>query len=91
MGLERIGILRPVCAAGSIPQEGRACGTAPCAPADRDRTRYQRKAAIALQVQSFKTLPYIPLGSFVQLVAYRKNLTGVWPCPVQAYWNIGKS
>ena len=51
----------------------------------------QKKAAIALQVQSFKTLPYIPLGSFVQLVAYRKNLTGVWPCPVQAYWNIGKS
>ena len=51
----------------------------------------QKKAAIALQVQSFKTLPYIPLGSLIALVAYRKNLTGVWPCPVQAYWNIGKS
>jgi len=27
----------------------------------------------------------------VSLVAYRKNLTGVFPCPVAAYWNIGKS
>jgi len=51
----------------------------------------QKKFAVALQVEAFKTLPYIPLGSLVALVAYRKNLTGVWPCPVQAYWNIGKS
>jgi peptide/nickel transport system substrate-binding protein len=51
----------------------------------------QKKYAVALQVEAFKTLPYIPLGSLVALVAYRKNLTGVWPCPVQAYWNIGKS
>jgi peptide/nickel transport system substrate-binding protein len=51
----------------------------------------QKKHAVALQVEAFKTLPYIPLGSLVALVAYRKNLTGVWPCPVQAYWNIGKS
>jgi len=27
----------------------------------------------------------------VSLVAYRKTLTGVFPCPVAAYWNIGKS
>ena len=51
----------------------------------------QTKLAIALQVEAFKTLPYIPLGSLVSLVAYRKNLTGVFPCPVAAYWNIGKS
>src|SRR5476651_319824 len=51
----------------------------------------QKKLAVALQVAAFKTLPYIPLGSLVPMVAYRKNLTGVWPCPVQAYWNIGKS
>ena len=24
-------------------------------------------------------------------VAYRKNLTGVFPAPVAAYWNIGKA
>jgi peptide/nickel transport system substrate-binding protein len=51
----------------------------------------QKRLAIALQAQAFKTLPYIPLGSLVQMVAYRKNLTGVFPCPVAAYWNIGKS
>ncbi len=51
----------------------------------------QKKFATALQVQAFKTLPYIPLGSLVQMVAYRKNLTGVFPCPVAAYWNIGKN
>jgi peptide/nickel transport system substrate-binding protein len=51
----------------------------------------QKKDAVALQVEAFKTLPYIPLGSLVSLVAYRKNLTGVFPCPVAAYWNIGKS
>jgi peptide/nickel transport system substrate-binding protein len=57
------------------------------APSDAE----QKKFAVALQVEAFKTLPYIPLGSLVSLVAYRKNLTGVWPSPVQAYWNIGKS
>jgi peptide/nickel transport system substrate-binding protein len=51
----------------------------------------QKKRAIALQVQAFRTLPYIPLGSLVSMVAYRKNLTGVFPSPVAAYWNIGKS
>jgi len=50
----------------------------------------QKKYAVALQVEAFKTLPYLPLGSLVSLVAYRKNLTGVFPCPVAAYWNIGK-
>lgn len=51
----------------------------------------QKRLAIALQVQAFKTLPYIPLGSLIPQVAYRKNLTGVFPSPVFAYWNIAKS
>ena len=51
----------------------------------------QKRLAIALQVQAFKTLPYIPLGSLVAQVAYRKNLTGVFPSPVFAYWNIAKN
>jgi peptide/nickel transport system substrate-binding protein len=57
------------------------------ATSDDDR----KKLATALQVEAFKTLPYIPLGSLVSVVAYRKNLTGVFPCSVAAYWNIGKS
>jgi peptide/nickel transport system substrate-binding protein len=51
----------------------------------------QKKLAIALQVQAFKTLPYTPIGSLIPQVAYRKNVTGVFPTPVVAYWNLGKS
>lgn len=51
----------------------------------------QRRLAIALQVEAFKLLPYIPLGSLVNQVAFRKNVTGVFPSPVVAYWNIAKS
>jgi peptide/nickel transport system substrate-binding protein len=51
----------------------------------------QKKLAIALQVQAFKTLPYIPLGSLYPQVAYRKTLTGLYPTPVASYWNIGKA
>ena len=51
----------------------------------------QRRLATAIQVQAFKTLPYLPLGSVFSQVAYRNNVTGVFPAPVFAYWNIGKS
>jgi peptide/nickel transport system substrate-binding protein len=48
------------------------------------------RARLANEIQAFKTLPYLPLGSTTSKVAYRKNLTGVFPSPVAAYWNIGK-
>jgi peptide/nickel transport system substrate-binding protein len=51
----------------------------------------QTRLATAIQVQAFKTLPYIPLGSLINQVAYRKTVTGVFPCAVFAYWNIGKT
>lgn len=51
----------------------------------------QAKIAIDIQVEAFKSLPYIPLGGVVTRVAYRKNVTGVFPCPVFAYWNMGKA
>ena len=35
-------------------------------------------------------LPYIPLGATTPYVAYSTSLTGVFPAPVAAYWNIGK-
>jgi len=50
----------------------------------------QKRLATAIQVEAFKALPYIPLGSLINQVAYRKNVTGVFPCTVAAYWNIGK-
>jgi len=50
----------------------------------------QARLATAIQVQAFKSLPYIPLGATTPYVAYSKNLTGMFPAPVAAYWNIGK-
>ncbi|MBS7813655.1 ABC transporter substrate-binding protein [Roseococcus pinisoli] len=57
---------------------------------DTSDTTQQARLAKELQVQAFKTLPYIPLGGVVRPVAYSRELTGVFPVPVQAYWNIGK-
>ena len=37
----------------------------------------QVRIAQALQVQAFEDVPYLPLGSYQQPVAYRANLTGV--------------
>ena len=51
----------------------------------------QKRLATEIQVQAFKTLPYLPLGSIFSEVAYRRNVTGVFPAPVFAYWNIGKA
>jgi peptide/nickel transport system substrate-binding protein len=54
-------------------------------------TATQAKLATDIQVEAFKSLPYIPIGQVSSRVAYRKNLTGVFPCPVFSYWNIGKN
>jgi peptide/nickel transport system substrate-binding protein len=51
----------------------------------------QARIAARIQIEGFRTLPYIPLGSTVSYVAYSKALTGVFDAPVNAYWNIGKA
>ena len=51
----------------------------------------QKRLATAIQVQAFKTLPYLPLGSVFSQTAYRDDVTGVFPAPVFAYWNIRKT
>jgi peptide/nickel transport system substrate-binding protein len=51
----------------------------------------QKRLATAIQVQALKTLPYLPLGSGDLQSVHRKEVTGVFPAPVAAYWNIGKS
>jgi peptide/nickel transport system substrate-binding protein len=43
-----------------------------------------------IQVQAFDSLPYIPLGATSTYHAYRDSLKGVFPAPVNAYWNISK-
>jgi peptide/nickel transport system substrate-binding protein len=49
------------------------------------------RLATAIQVEALQTLPYVPLGSTLGQSAYRSDVTGVFPAPVAAYWNIGKS
>ena len=51
----------------------------------------QRAAAAALQEQAFRSLPYVPLGYYIQPAAWRRTVTGVFPVPTTVYWNIGKS
>ena len=50
-----------------------------------------KRLATAVQVQAFKTLPYIPMGSSRPLTAYRDSLTNVFPAPVGVYWGIDKT
>jgi peptide/nickel transport system substrate-binding protein len=51
----------------------------------------QARLATAIQVEAFKTLLYVPLGSTIYYSAYRKNVTGVFPSTYSTFWNIGKS
>ncbi|MCW3476581.1 ABC transporter substrate-binding protein [Limobrevibacterium gyesilva] len=51
----------------------------------------QKRIATAIQVRSFETVPFVPLGYYQQPSAWRKNVTGTFPCQVTSFWNIGKS
>lgn len=51
----------------------------------------QKRIADAIQVRSFETLPFIPLGYYWQPSAWGKSVTGVFPCQITAFWNIGKA
>lgn len=49
----------------------------------------QRDIAVAMQEQAFRSLPYIPLGYYIQPAVWRSTLTGVFDAPTTVYWNIG--
>ena len=51
----------------------------------------RRRLADAIQVRAMETVPFIPLGYYWQPSAWRRNVTGVFPCQVAAFWNIGLS
>jgi peptide/nickel transport system substrate-binding protein len=50
----------------------------------------QKKIALDIQAEAFKSLPYIPLGFFSQQHVWSKKLTGVLPAPVTLYYNVAK-
>ncbi len=53
--------------------------------------RARRKAMIpAIQQRAYESVPYVPVGQFVQPVAFRKNVTGVLVAGMPVYWNVDK-
>jgi peptide/nickel transport system substrate-binding protein len=36
-----------------------------------------------------QSVPYVPLGFWWPQAAWRKTVTGVFPCPITTFWNIG--
>ena len=72
----------------------------PCDQVEEDlRMRYireadpeKRKALLdAMHRRLWESLPYLPLGQFVQPFLWRTNISGVLRTNVQAFWNITKS
>jgi len=58
---------------------------------DAEDPAESRRIAEALNRRAMEVLPYIPLGFYWQPSVWRRNLTGVFRCPVTAFWNIGKA
>jgi peptide/nickel transport system substrate-binding protein len=50
----------------------------------------QKAFAEQLQIEAFRVMPYIPLGSVLANSAWRKTVTGVFKAPYGVYWNVGK-
>ncbi len=44
----------------------------------------------AYELQAFETIPYVPLGRYVQTSAWRKEITGILKGPSIVFWNVKK-
>ncbi len=51
-----------------------------------EQTRLER----AYELQAFQSLPFIPLGRYVQSSAWRENITGILKGPSVVFWNVKK-
>ena len=50
----------------------------------------QTKLERAYELQAFKTIPFVPLGRYVQSSAWRSNITGILKGPSIVFWNVKK-
>ena len=50
----------------------------------------QKRIAAALQLEAFKTVPYVPLGQYFQATAYRTSLSDVLK-GFSIFWNVQKA
>jgi peptide/nickel transport system substrate-binding protein len=55
---------------------------------DRER---QKQIATELQLRAYETVPYIVVGQFASVMAYRKSVTGIIKAPVLILWNVEKA
>jgi peptide/nickel transport system substrate-binding protein len=50
----------------------------------------RKEIGVALQKRSAEVLPYIPVGQSFPPIAYRSNVVGLVPVPIQVFWNVEK-
>ena len=50
----------------------------------------QKAIAGAIQQRAMDIVTYVPLGQYMEPIAYRDNLQGVIKAPVTLFWNISK-
>ncbi len=51
----------------------------------------RKEIAVKVQERAFAVVPYIPLGQWWPMTAYRKSLKGVIVAPAEFMWNIEKT
>ena len=51
----------------------------------------QTKLERAYELQAFQSLPFIPLGRYLQSSAWRENVTGILKGPSVVFWNVKKT
>ncbi len=50
----------------------------------------QKAIARAVQARAMELVTYVPLGQYMEPIAYRDNIQGVIKAPVTVFWNISK-
>lgn len=48
------------------------------------------RIAAALQARAFESVPFVPLGQFIQPTAFRRNVQGIINAPVPFFWGVSK-
>ena len=56
------------------------------APNPQEATRI----AAALHARAFESVPFVPLGQFIQPTAFRRNIQGIANAPVPYFWGVSK-
>ena len=50
----------------------------------------QKRIAEEVQERAYEIVTHLPLGQYVEPVAYRNTLSGVLDAPVPLFWNVRK-